>query len=98
MALVVERIARLSCPYGLAGSPVCGVVPRQEWGGDAFHRLDLFGGQVFRPSARVAFPVELARALLSVRNVLPGVFLYDPGEFPLFGRDPQPLVDVAHDL
>jgi len=80
------------------GRPVFGVVPFQEWGGDAFHRLYLFGGQVFRPSARATFTVELACAFLSLREGLPGVLFYDPGEISFFGQDLQPLVDVAQGL
>src|SRR5215210_5483499 len=81
-----------------SGLPVFGVVSVQEGSGYALHRLYLFWHQVFSPSTGAAFPVELARALLPVGDVLPGVFLHDAGQFSLFDRDLQARVDETHGL
>src|SRR5918995_1114701 len=79
----------------LRGTPY-GIELPEEGACYPFHYLDLLGGKVLPPAPRLGLAVELALALLFLRDVLPGVLLDRACQLSLIYGDLQARVDALH--
>src|SRR5215217_6843193 len=75
-----------------------GVELSKERACHSFDYLDLLGGEIFPPAARLRLAVELALALLFGRDLLPGVFLYRAPKLGFLHGNLQCRVDALHRL
>src|ERR671910_2998709 len=73
-----------------------GVILIEQGGRYPLDLLYLAGGEIFPPAARLRLAVELAPALLLLRDVLPGVLLHSPCQLMFVHRYTERRVDASH--